>query len=91
MWIAALICLAIGAPFLIISIMSLKYREGKPFQAKVHLSGDKMITVRYKINGKVYFKDFPWKPSHPLAVKPKRGQNVTLEGTLDNPTKIIYS
>ena len=91
MLIAALGCLAIGVPFLIVGILSLQYREGKPFQAKVHLSGDGMITVRYKVKGKVYYKDFEWKPIHPLMRKPKVGQNVTLKGTLDNPTTIIYS
>lgn len=89
--ITMLICLAIGVTFLIISIMSLKYREGKPFQAKVHLSGDDLITVRYKIKGKVYFKEFPWQPVNPLARKPKPGQNVTLKGTPENPTQMIFS
>lgn len=89
--IVAIVCLAIGVPFLIVGILSLQYREGKPFQAKVHLSGDGMITVRYKVKGKVYYKDFEWKPTNPLASKPKVGQNVTLKGTLDNPTTIIYS
>ncbi|MDE7398322.1 MAG: hypothetical protein K2N06_02225 [Oscillospiraceae bacterium] len=85
------VCFAIGVPFLIVSIMSLKYREGKPFQAKVHLSGDGMITVRYKSKGKVYYKDFEWKPINPLVRKPRVGQNVTLEGPLENPTRMIYS
>lgn len=89
--IVTFVCLAIGVPFLIVGILSLQYREGKPFQAKVHLSGDGMITVRYKVKGKVYYKDFEWKPIHPLMRKPKVGQNVTLEGPLENPTRMIYS
>lgn len=88
---AALVCFAIGIPFLIVGILSLRYREGKPFQAKVHLSGDGMITVRYKAKGKVYYKDFEWKPVSSIIRKPRVGQNVTLKGTLDNPTTIIYS
>ena len=75
--IVAIVCLAIGVPFLIAGILSLQYREGKPFQAKVHLSGDGMITVRYRAKGKVFYKDFEWKPTNPLAIKPKVGQNVT--------------
>lgn len=89
--IAALVCFTIGVPFLTVSVMSLKYREGKPFQAKVHLSGDDQITVRYKIKGKVYFKEFPWQPINPLARKPKPGQNVTLKGTPENPTQMVFS
>lgn len=89
--IVGIVCLAIGAPFLIVSIMSLKYREGKPFQAKVLPSGEDIITVKYKINGTVYIKDLPWQQPHHLAFKPKPGHNVTVRGTPDNPTGIVWS
>lgn len=91
LFVVGIVCLIIGTPFLIVSIMSLKYREGKPFQAKVLPSGEDTITIKYKIKGNVYIKDLPWNQPHPLAFKPKPGQNVTVKGTPDNPTGIIWS
>lgn len=91
MFVVGIVCLAIGVPFLVISIKSLKYREGKPFRAKVLPSSEDIITIKYKINGTVYVKDLPWQQPNPLAFKPKPGHNVTVKGTPDNPIGIVWS